>query len=345
MTGGVGLGGGEGLRVRITRWRLIAVAVFAAYGITNFLALPPSTADDGRIVVDALNYPWSAIGRVNVAGRTHCTGFLVSERHVLTAGHCLYDKSRERWHPPSDVHFVAAYQFDQILMHSPVAFYRHADDRDLSLASNVKASREDWAVLTLREPIGRSAGWLGMMVLEETSPELVVADHAAMVQAGYSARRPHAITISRGCEPMRSLPKQNIFLHACEIMDGDSGSPWLVYRNGQFFAAGLHVLKLGFKDRRYAGVLSFSVFSNGGTAEAREAFGDVNLSWSNGMKPGKIGPARDMVWRDLDSLLLSRFSRSGTVAAGGTSDGFGFSLAQLLRHVKARSIRDSAARQ
>ena len=36
-----------------------------------------------RTVLDATNYPWSAIGRINVAGlksRAHCTGVLISER-------------------------------------------------------------------------------------------------------------------------------------------------------------------------------------------------------------------------------------------------------------------------
>jgi len=336
------LGSNEGLRARIARWRLVAVAVFTAWGITNFAALPVLAADDDRVVVDALNYPWSAIGRVNVAGRTYCTGFLVSDRHVLTAGHCLYDQRRDRWHPPSDLHFVAAYQFDQILMHSPVAYYRHADGRELSNLSDIEASAQDWAVLTLHEPIGRIAGWLGMMVLEEAYPERVAANRAAMVQAGYSAMRPHAITISWGCEPMMQHPNENIFVHGCEIMDGDSGSPWLLYRNGQFFAAGQHVLKLGTEDRRYAGVLSFSVFSDSGRAEAREAFGDLNLSWSNGMKPGELGPARDMVRRDLDSLLLSKSSRSSAGSARGPRNGFGFSLAQVIRQIITRPNLESA---
>lgn len=334
--------GREELRTRSARWRRVAIAAFVVCGITIFVALSPLAADDGRVVVDALNYPWSAIGRVNVGGRSHCTGFLVSERHVLTAGHCLYDQRRGRWRPPSDLHFVAAYQFDQILMHSSVAFYRHAGDRKSSDVSIIEASAQDWAILTLHEPIGRAAGWLGMMVLDETNPERLSADRAAMVQAGYSAMKPHAITINLGCEPMMLLPHENIFVHGCEIMDGDSGSPWLLYRNGKFFAAGLHVLKLGTEDRRYAGVLSFSVFTDSGGAEAREALGDLDPTWRKGMKPGGFGPAREMVRRDLDSLLLSDPSRSGAGAPEGRRTGFGFSLAHLIREATTRPILEGA---
>ena len=39
-------------------------------------AAEPSLASTGRMEVNAMEYPWSAIGRVNVGGRGHCTGFV-----------------------------------------------------------------------------------------------------------------------------------------------------------------------------------------------------------------------------------------------------------------------------
>jgi V8-like Glu-specific endopeptidase len=306
----------------------------------TFFAALPLRADDGqRVLVDALSYPWSAIGRVNTGGSTYCTGFLISEYHVLTAGHCLFDPRRDRWRLPSELHFVAAYQFDQILMHSPVASYGRAGGRSPAKVPDSESATRDWAILTLSEPIGRVAGWLGMKVIGETFPERIEANRVAMVQAGYGVMRPHAITMSRGCEPMTLLSNKDIFAHGCEIMDGDSGSPWLLYLDGQFYAAGLHVVTLATEERRYAGVLSFNIFSEGGTTEAQEAFADLDLSWGRGKEPGKFSPARAVVRRDLDSLLLSK--SSGADAAEPAWGRTGISLADVIREITMHPAPES----
>ena len=36
--------------------------------------------NDRPMTVNAMEYPWSAIGRLNIAGRSHCTGFLAGDR-------------------------------------------------------------------------------------------------------------------------------------------------------------------------------------------------------------------------------------------------------------------------
>jgi hypothetical protein len=189
-------------------------------------------------------------------------------------------------------------------MHSRVAFYRHDAGRDPTGPPDIESAARDWALLTLVEPLGRVAGWLEMTKPEgalRSRPDMMPG---AMFQAGYSVAAPHAITLNRGCEAVARFPGGNIFAHRCAIMKGDSGSPWLVYGDGRFRVAGLHVLSFDTGGERYAGVLSLGIFSGKGLPEARRVFQKLDLSWGKGRMPVQSGPVRTAERKDLDSLLL-----------------------------------------
>ena len=62
------------------------------------------------MIVEAMEYPWSALGRLNTGGRGFCTGILIGPRLVLSQAHCLYFGVEGRWRTPNELHFVAGYQ-------------------------------------------------------------------------------------------------------------------------------------------------------------------------------------------------------------------------------------------
>lgn len=111
-----------------------------------------------RLAVNSTEYPWSAIGRVNAGGRGYCTGFMVGERHALTAGRSMFHRREGRLFAPMEIQFVAAYQHDRRPQHSAVRRYALVRGAGLREEWGPHQVGRNWAILELQEPIGRSTG-------------------------------------------------------------------------------------------------------------------------------------------------------------------------------------------
>ncbi len=169
--------------------------------------------DENRRIAEATDYPWSAIGRLNIARRGHCTAVLVAETRLLTAAHCLFDRRTGRFVEAEDLHFLAGYQRGDFLKHVRASDYHVADGFDPAIG---RPTPHDWALIDLTEPAGRP-----LPVRRRDAGDLP----AALVQAGYHTNRPHVLSVTHGCAGLGTQAR--LALHDCWIAGGDSGSPLL----------------------------------------------------------------------------------------------------------------------
>ncbi len=189
-----------------------------------------------RTILDAASYPWSAIGRINIAGlktRAHCTGVLIGERLVLTAAHCFYDKRRKKWVRAPRIHFVAGFQRGEYVGHSRAVRYVVSTVHDIASKVYRHRPRDDWALVELRDPVGSSAGYLGWAVLDSASLDRLLRSGARVAVAGYPAVRQHVLSADMECKDPHFQQGRALFVHRCAVMKGDSGAPLLLFHDGK----------------------------------------------------------------------------------------------------------------
>jgi protease YdgD len=295
-------------RLIATPWRGALAAALATF----VLSAPPTPVQadsqaasraDGRVLVEAMEYPWSAIGRVNAGGRGYCTGFLLGPRHVMTAAHCLYDFTEGRWRGANELHFVAGYQRDQFLIHSKVTGYEASGRFDVAGRRNANNAIHDWALLTLKDPIGHSAGWLGLMALNSVTLQTLVSGERQILQAGYRSGRAHAMTANPGCQVLRRFAGGHGLVHNCAVYHGDSGSPLLLFAGDQVHVIAMEVHLFKLNGRQVGAGISMTAFHDGAEPQARRALAEVGRVWQSGRPPSTGSPAASLPQGTIDQLL------------------------------------------
>ncbi|MDA0952479.1 MAG: trypsin-like serine protease [Proteobacteria bacterium] len=196
--------------------------------------LPGIKGQDDRVIVESLEWPWSAVVKVNRRTGGFCTGVLVAPDKVLTAAHCLWLSRTDHWLTPDVLHVVVNYRRGDWTDDAPVLSYVMGPDPALPRAGDNAALALDWAVLTLAKPLGAP--------IPLAAPGTDTAGPGeAMMQAGFSQDARHVPTMNRDCRNIGPVRGGRLFLHDCDAVNGDSGSPLMIAApDGNVRLVGIH---------------------------------------------------------------------------------------------------------
>lgn len=173
------------------------------------------TADDSR--------GWDAVGKLILGERGFCTGALIGPQLVLTAAHCLYDKTTGVRLRPEEIEFQAGFRNGRAVAYRRVSrAVTHPDYRFAAIEALDRVT-DDLALLELSQPIR-----LPSLAPFETGAAPVEGDPVGVVS--YAQYREEAPSIQEGCIVLAG--RHDALILTCSVDFGSSGAPVFTIRDG-----------------------------------------------------------------------------------------------------------------